>query len=225
MVEVARDPALADDLALRGGAALHHLHLDRPLRRCDDLSYGRTSSTGLGPILEGLRLVAGRLDMVIERPELRDDGLHARIDAPAEPGTLSVSVDAHAIEPCRPHVRRRLRVGFGPGATEADVLTFALDDILALTLRQLSQRRDPRDLFDLWAGLTIGDASAGDVASCFRHYVAPAQAPADELLDHLELTLADEAVRDGFVHLTVRAPVDSIDDADAVVRGVISAIP
>lgn len=224
MVEVAREPALADDLALRGGAALHHLHVDRPLRRCDRLSYGRTSSTGLGPILEGLRLVADRLDMVIEQPELRDDGLHARIDSPAQPGSLSVSVDTHAIEPCRAHVRRRLRIGFGPGTTEAAVLTFTLDEILALTLRQLSQRRDPRDLFDLWAGLTIGNARAGDVAHCFRHYVAPAQTPADELLARLELTVVDEAVRDGFAQLTVRAPVDSIDDAVAVVRAVISAV-
>jgi len=49
--------------------------------------------------------------------------------------------------------------------------TFDLDELLGTKLRALYQRRKGRDLFDLWLGLTAGNANPEKVVQVFRKYI------------------------------------------------------
>jgi predicted nucleotidyltransferase component of viral defense system len=46
-----------------------------------------------------------------------------------------------------------------------------LDELLGTKLRALYQRRNGRDLFDLWLGLTLGGANPNAVVQTFRKYM------------------------------------------------------
>jgi len=52
-----------------------------------------------------------------------------------------------------------------------DAVTYALDELLGTKLRALYQRRKGRDLFDLWLGLTAGNASPKAIVQTFHRYM------------------------------------------------------
>lgn len=54
---------------------------------------------------------------------------------------------------------------------EADVTTYALDELMGTKLRALYQRRKGRDLFDLWLGLRRGLLAPERVVACFAAYM------------------------------------------------------
>lgn len=48
--EIAQHPYLGEELAFRGGTALHKLHLSTPLRYSEDLDYVRTTAGGIAEL-------------------------------------------------------------------------------------------------------------------------------------------------------------------------------
>lgn len=54
---------------------------------------------------------------------------------------------------------------------QAEIRTYALDELLATKLRALYQRRKGRDLFDLWVGLGLNGADPARVADAFRKHM------------------------------------------------------
>ncbi len=57
LVDIFSDPFLRQELRFRGGTALNKLHFPAPLRYSEDIDLVRTSSGGIGPILDQLRVV------------------------------------------------------------------------------------------------------------------------------------------------------------------------
>ena len=54
---------------------------------------------------------------------------------------------------------------------QAEVGTYALDELLATKLRTLYQRRKGRDLFDLWIGIEKMGADPRRIATTFRKHM------------------------------------------------------
>ena len=54
---------------------------------------------------------------------------------------------------------------------EADVTTYALDELMGTKLRALYQRRKGRDLFDLWLCLSRGLIDPAQVVACFTAHM------------------------------------------------------
>lgn len=52
--EISNDNLLGDELALRGGTALHKLFMPNPFRYSEDLDYVRTKEGGIGEIMTRL---------------------------------------------------------------------------------------------------------------------------------------------------------------------------
>ena len=53
----------------------------------------------------------------------------------------------------------------------ADVVTYALDELLCTKLRALYQRKKGRDVFDLWYTLEAGRLDIPVLLSCFQRYM------------------------------------------------------
>ncbi len=171
MIEIANDELLRDELVMRGGTCLHKLWLP-PARYSEDLDYVRTNAGAVGPLLDALRRIS--LAVGFERFDTQI-GRHpkARFRWTAVSGTpLSIKVEMNTFErsPARPATTRpsTLRSDWWNG--NADVVTFAVEELVATKIRALYQRSKGRDLFDLWLAVTALGVDPGAIAACFEPY-------------------------------------------------------
>ena len=54
----------------------------------------------------------------------------------------------------------------------AELLTYQLDELVGTKLRALYQRRQGRDLYDLFKVLTMANVNVDNVIRCYREYMA-----------------------------------------------------
>lgn len=187
---IAEDDLLGDELALRGGAALHLLHLGGFRRPVDRLAYARTSLTAIGPVVDALRTVAAEVGLEEGRHEVTHDLTHVRLDAPV--GALRMTINTRETEACQ----TRIRVPLG----DVPVLTFTVSELAATKLRALLERREPRDLYDLWLMIERGGMHPRMAVRCMHHYLDEPP-DAGTLAADLEGKLADDDWGRGFVDL------------------------
>jgi hypothetical protein len=90
---------------------------------------------------------------------------------PVRPLRLKVEINTREHFAILGFVRRRVAVDNPWYASEAQVKTFEMDELLATKLRALYQRRRGRDLFDLWLGITREVVDPQRVVGCFGEYV------------------------------------------------------
>lgn len=63
IVEIANDPLLKNELAFRGGTCFHKVLLPNAFRYSEDLDFVRVTHGPIGPILDAIREIAGRVGM------------------------------------------------------------------------------------------------------------------------------------------------------------------
>lgn len=180
IVEIASHDLLSRELALRGGTCLHKLHLPSAYRYSEDLDYVRTSDAPLlGEVLDALREIAvDRIGLREHRrrfPSRDSDVGCIWFDATATDGEgrirIKVEINVSETAPLLGHSMRRHTVGSRWWSGEAQVRTFAVEELLATKLRALYQRRKGRDLFDLWIALDQLDPDEQTIVDGLRHYM------------------------------------------------------
>ena len=98
----------------------------------------------------------------------------------------------------RGHHRRAVRVDNPWFSGEADVVTFALEELLGTKLRALYQRKKGRDLFDLARALEAYPAlDRAKVVACFRAYTKHGATPCSRA--EFERNLAEKEADGGFL--------------------------
>lgn len=223
IVEIARDETLGPELAFRGGTCLHKLHLGEPLRYSDDLDYVRTTSSGIKPYLSALRGVTENVGLTETTTTRSGQMVHFACEAPAEDGgAIIVKIEINIVETdaILPRIRTPFSVRSRWFDGQASVSTFALEELMATTLRALYQRRKGRDLFDLWHVLATRDLDDGAVVSTLRRYMGDAIFTFPELRDNLAAKLAHPDFRADLATLVVRTPgiYDLTAAADLVIE-------
>lgn len=226
IVEIANDPLLGPELVFRGGTCFHKLWLDRPWRYSEDLDYVRTTAGGVGDILTALRSIAERIGF--ERVTT-DVGRHpkARFRSTfASGGPMSIKIEINTFErsPALPIVRRSYGIDSPWFAGEAAVPTFDLAELIATKIRALFQRKNGRDLFDLWLAVRQAGVTPEDIAACFEPY-RPDGWSASRALDNLDAKLDDaQFVRDLDALIGEVPKGYTIEDARVVVESVIASL-
>lgn len=175
LVEMFRVPELADSLLFRGGTALYKLYFTPAARYSEDIDLVQVRPEPVGKTIDRARSV---LDPWLGTPrrQLKEGRAtlvyrFASEDAPPLKMRLKVEVNT------REHfsVLGRTTVPFAVDSAwfrgQADVPTFALDELLGTKLRALYQRKKGRDLFDLWHALQGGRASPSALIACFHRYM------------------------------------------------------
>ena len=175
LVDLFSNKLIAENLAFRGGTALHKLFLKPPSRYSEDIDLVQIKAGAIGPLIDASREV---LDKLLGTPR-RDQS----------EGTVTLTYRAESEIP--PVVPMRLKVEINtrehftvlgyqeyPYSIESrwfsgkcKLKTYSLDELLGTKLRALYQRRKGRDLFDLWLGLTLGKASPKTIVEAFRKYM------------------------------------------------------
>jgi predicted nucleotidyltransferase component of viral defense system len=175
LVMLFSDPVLSRHLAFRGGTALHKIHLAPAWRYSEDIDLVQIEGGPIGHIFDALNASLGEL---LGKPQ-RKQG----------PGVVTLTYRTAGTGPASPPLRLKIEINsrehfyvlepesrpfsmstrWFTGA--CNISSYQLEELLGTKLRALYQRRKGRDLFDLWLGLTVGQAKPALIAQCFRRYM------------------------------------------------------
>lgn len=173
--DIYSNPDLRENLAFRGGTALHKLFLKTPLRYSEDIDLVQTQAGPIGPIFNSLRKT---LKPWLGEPSRKTgpDIAVLTFRVPAETGSgqkLRLKIDINTREHLARTGYNRKSFSFSCRwhSASCKVLTFSPAEILGTKLRALYQRRKGRDLFDIWSGLDSSLAEPREIADIFRFYM------------------------------------------------------
>ena len=201
IIEIANHPLLGDALAFRGGTSLHKLHVDQPWRYSNDLDYVRTTHGPLKEIMAAVRETMHDIGLEEANDEIKDDIVNMKFDAQPTSGLgrlrIKIEINTRETSPCFGLVTPPFAVSNPWFSGQAEVLTFALEELLGTKLRALYQRRKGRDLFDLWLGLTQLGAEPAAIVAAYQHYLALSGVVIEP--DELARNLEEKLAHDGFL--------------------------
>ncbi|MGI6100273.1 MAG: nucleotidyl transferase AbiEii/AbiGii toxin family protein [Kiritimatiellia bacterium] len=175
LVAVFSEETIARGLVFRGGTAIHKLHLASAARYSEDIDLVQGAPEPIGPIIDAIRVV---LDPLLGTPQRKfGRGLVTimyRMEsegAPAVPMRLKIEINSREHFALLGIMRKPFAVESSWFRGACEIPTFRMEELLGSKLRALYQRRKGRDLFDLWLGLTVGEADPVLVVRCFRRFL------------------------------------------------------
>lgn len=174
LVEIFADDFLRENLAFRGGTALHKLYLNPAPRYSEDIDLVQIKPGPIKPIME-------KLDQVItffeedRRTQNRGHGIKAiyRFTSEYEEIRLRLKLEIN----CKEHFNILDWVDF-PFEVKSDwfsgraqIRTYNLNELLGTKLRALYQRSKGRDLFDLDYARHHHELNFEEIVKCFKEYI------------------------------------------------------
>ena len=175
LVDMFRVAELTESLLFRGGTALYKLYLMPAARYSEDIDLVQARPEPIGDTMDRVRSV---LDPWLGEPrrqfkEGRVNLVYRFSSEGTPPLEMRLKIEINTREPfCE---LGRTTVPFSVDSDwfhgEAELPTFALDELLGTKLRALYQRKKGRDLFDLWYALDTGLATPAAVIACFQRYM------------------------------------------------------
>jgi predicted nucleotidyltransferase component of viral defense system len=160
---------LANDIVFRGGTALARVYWP-DFRISEDLDFlveGRLAQA-TEVVEEARRIAAERtgIDLGVEVSRPDSDMVRALIGW----GEVRLAVEVNRAEPpALPADRREIHLPYSDLAPVGrGMRVVAVEEILANKLYMLDDRREPRDLYDLWFGISARDVPLDSVAEAFN---------------------------------------------------------
>ncbi len=172
IVEIANDGYLGKELVFRGGTCLHKLRLPQGERYSEDLDYVRRTSGGIAELTRAAGAIGERLGMDVRTKMGMHPKVFLRSSYESGTGPMRIKIEVNTFErfPARRVETVPYRVDSSWFTGSADVLTFAVDELVATKIRALYQRSKGRDLFDLWLALTRLGVAPADLVESFAPY-------------------------------------------------------
>lgn len=173
LVEIFSDEFLRENLAFRGGTALHKLYLNPAPRYSEDIDLVQAKSGPIKPIMKRI----GEIVTFFEEPrntQVRGHGAKAlyRFTSEYEGIRMRLKLEIN----CKEHFNVMSWVDY-PFLVESDwftgnakLRTYNINELLGTKLRALYQRNKGRDLFDLhYSNLNI-ELDFEKIITCFKKY-------------------------------------------------------
>ncbi len=174
LVEIFSDDFLRENLAFRGGTALHKLYLNPAPRYSEDIDLVQIKEGPIKPIMERLNEVITFFEE--ERTtQVRGHGAKAlyRFTSEYEEIRMRLKLEIN----CKEHFHVMDWIDF-PFEIEsewfsgkADIKTYNINELLGTKLRALYQRSKGRDLFDLDYARQHLKLDTAQIIHCFKEYI------------------------------------------------------
>lgn len=173
LVEIFSDEFLRENLAFRGGTALHKLYLNPAPRYSEDIDLVQIKAGPIKPIMKRI----GEVVRFFEEPRktlVRGHGAKAlyRFTSEYEGIRMRLKLEIN----CKEHFNVMDWVDF-PFSVESDwftgnakLRTYNINELLGTKLRALYQRSKGRDLFDLYYSHQKMELDYENIISCFKEY-------------------------------------------------------
>ena len=175
LIELYSEDAIRNQVALRGGTALHKLFLAEPERYSEDIDLVQVEAGPIGAVMDAVHT---RLDPWLGEPKWKQERggvtFYYRFATETEPVIsmrLKVEINTREHFSVLGLVRRHFEVENGWFRGSSEVTTYELDELLGTKLRALYQRKKGRDLFDLWAASRRARVDPKRLVECFRRHL------------------------------------------------------
>lgn len=174
IVNIFSDDYLKEQLAFRGGTALHKLYLSPQSRYSEDIDLVQINPGPIKPILLRLGEVLDWMPDKVIKPKRFNNTMLFRMESeipPIQPIRLKVEIN------CKEHFSV---MGFREMPFEmnnkwfsgkCEITTYAIEELLGTKLRALYQRKKGRDLFDIQLALEKGNINVDQILYCYQKYM------------------------------------------------------
>ncbi len=177
LVEIFSDKFLSEELAFRGGTALHKLYLQPQPRYSEDIDLVQVNEGSIGPVLDRIREL---LDPLFEskaryKKTLISNKLTYKFQSefpPVQNMKLKIEIN------CREHFTELgyVKIPFEVNSRwykgSCGINTYKLEELLGTKLRALYQRKKGRDLYDLYqAFIKNSEIDINEVIKCYYYYM------------------------------------------------------
>ena len=175
LVEIFSDDFLYENLAFRGGTALHKLYLKPAPRYSEDIDLVQIKAGPIKPIMQQLEKVINFFEED-RKTEVRGHGAKAlyRFTSEYEEIRLRLKLEIN----CKEHFNVLDWVEFPFEVIndwytgEVKIRTYNINELLGTKLRALYQRSKGRDLFDLDCARLHMNLDLDEIVHCFKEYTA-----------------------------------------------------
>lgn len=181
LVAIYSDPYLAENLAFRGGTALHKLFLYPQPRYSEDIDLVQVKAGPIKETYDHLREALSFLGEPKVKQKKHNNTLIYRVISetePRQPIHLKVEINCKEHFSVLPMIRMPFKVNNKWFNGECEILTYQLDELIGTKLRALYQRRKGRDLFDLYKALAVAEINEENVIESYLKYM-------DFVVDHI----------------------------------------
>lgn len=175
LIELFSNEMIRENLAFRGGTALHKIFLKPQVRYSEDIDLVQLKSGPIHPVMQEIKKALSFLGPKRStKQNLRMNTMVYRFDteiAPLINSRLKIEIN------CREHgsflglnpVAHQMKSSWFSGNTE--IISYQTEELLGTKLRALYQRSKGRDLFDLWFAVTNLNPDCDKVVYCFKKYM------------------------------------------------------
>ena len=174
LVEIFSDDFLRENLAFRGGTALHKLYLNPAPRYSEDIDLVQIKAGPIKPIMKRLQEVITFFEEP-RKTQVKGHGAKAlyRFNSEYEEIRLRLKLEIN----CKEHFNVLDWVDF-PFEVEsewfsgkAEIKTYSINELLGTKLRAFYQRSKGRDLFDLDYSRLNMELDIEQIIHCFKEYI------------------------------------------------------
>lgn len=173
LIAIFSDEFLKQNLAFRGGTALHKLYLHPAPRYSEDIDLVQIKAGPITPILNKLEEVVNFFEEKrAVKPKANNNTILYRFDS--ESGIrLKLKVEIN----CREHFNILswnpfpFHIENGWFSGNCEITTYKLEELLGTKLRALYQRKKGRDLFDLFYASQETEVNWDQVFACYKEYM------------------------------------------------------
>lgn len=174
LVCIFSDEFLADNLAFRGGTALHKLFLTPQSRYSEDIDLVQIYPGPIKPIMYRLGEVLSWMPDKVTKQKRYNNTMLFRMESevpPVEPLRLKVEINCYEHFNVMGLQKVPFEVKNSWFSGKCEITTYALDELVGTKLRALYQRKKGRDLFDLQLAIDSGKIDASRVLECYQRYM------------------------------------------------------
>ncbi|GMU87671.1 MAG: hypothetical protein AMXMBFR48_29120 [Ignavibacteriales bacterium] len=173
IVEIFSDELLRENLAFRGGTALHKIFFRPQVRYSEDIDLVQISNEEIGLVLTRLRAKLSFLGLAGYKRAEHNNTLIYKFRSEYENIPLKLKVEINTREHFSvlgyKEAERSVQSEYFSGACK--IKTFQSEELLATKLRALYQRSKGRDLFDIWFSLKYGKPDTEKIIFAFSEYM------------------------------------------------------
>ncbi len=174
LVEIFSDEFLRENLAFRGGTALHKLYLNPAPRYSEDIDLVQIKAGPIKPIMERLKEVITFFEEP-RKTQVKGHGAKAlyRFTSEYEEIRLRLKLEIN----CKEHFNVLDWVDFPYEVKsewfsgKCEIRTYSINELLGTKLRALYQRSKGRDLFDLYYSRINMELDISQIIKCFKEYI------------------------------------------------------
>ncbi len=161
-------------IAFRGGAAIHKLLFEQPLRYSEDIDLVQTRAEPIGATVDAIRDALSWLGKCNRAQAGHSMHLVFKFAPESDPQTvLKLKVEVNTREHASVHSLKSYSFAVDNDwyQAKAEIASFTPEELFGTKLRALLQRRKNRDMFDLHYGLEQLAIDDDELVVCFHHYL------------------------------------------------------